>query len=264
MRISRRPTGTSSARPCKRDRLIVSHAKIVIISLGVRSSGQRITACGVEVAGRPDYNQANKEQAMAQTSSVIETTPVGWTINLKSIKLTDEQFHQVCLDNPELPLELTAQGVLIVMPPTGLPTGIRNSRLTRRLDEWAEQDGTGLAFDSSTLFTLPNGAKRSPDASWIKRERYDQLSEKEKEGFSPICPDFVIELRSRTDRLTTLQEKMAEYIENGAQLGWLIDPINKRVFIYRPDQPVECLDQPDSLSGESVLIGFNLNLLEIW
>ncbi len=201
---------------------------------------------------------------MAQTTSVIEITPVGWTINLKSIQLTDEQFDQVCQDNPDLRLELTAHGELIIMPPTGLPTGNRNSRLTRRLDEWAEQDSTGLAFDSSTLFTLPNGAKRSPDASWIKRERYDQLTEKQKEGFAPICPDFVIELRSRTDRLTTLQEKMAEYIENGAQLGWLIDPIAKRVFIYRPDQPVESLDQPESLTGESVLAGFTLNLREIW
>ena len=201
---------------------------------------------------------------MAQTSSVIETTPVGWTINLESIKLTDEQFDQICLDNPELRLELTAQGELIAMPPTGSWTGHRNTKLTQRLANWADKDGTGIVFESSTLFKLPNGAKRSPDASWIRRERYDQLTEEEKEGFSPICPDFVIELRSRTDRLTTLQEKMAEYIENGAQLGWLIDPINKRVFIYRPEQPIECLDQPESLSGESVLIGFTLNLREIW
>ena len=150
------------------------------------------------------------------------------------------------------------------MPPTGSWTGHRNTKLTQRLANWADKDGTGIVFDSSTLFKLPNGAKRSPDASWIRRERYDQLTEEEKEGFSPICPDFVIELRSRTDRLTTLQEKMAEYIENGAQLGWLIDPINKRVFIYRPEQPIECLDQPESLSGESVLIGFTLNLREIW
>jgi Uma2 family endonuclease len=216
------------------------------------------------VAGGSDYNQANKERAMAQTSSVIETMPVGWTINLKSIKLTDEQFDQLCLDNPELRLELTAQGVLTIMPPTGSITGSRNTKLTQHLANWADKDGTGIVFDSSTLFTLPNGAKRSPDASWIRRERYDQLTEKEKEGFAPICPDFVIELRSRTDRLATLQEKMVEYIENGVQLGWLIDPINKRVFIYRPEQPIECLDQPESLSGESVLIGFTLNLREIW
>jgi Uma2 family endonuclease len=202
---------------------------------------------------------------MAQTTSVAETTePVAWTIDLKSIDLTDEQFEQLCVDNPELCLEMTAQGELIIMPPTGSITGSRNSRLTRRLDEWAEKDGTGLVFDSSTLFKLPNGARRSPDASWIKRERYDQLTEKEKDSFAPICPDFVIELRSRTDRLAMLQAKMAEYIDNGARLGWLIDPFAKRVYVYRSGQPVECLDQPETLNGESVLAGFTLNLGEIW
>ena len=126
----------------------------------------------------------------------------------------------------------------MIMPPTGTKTGWRNSRITQRLANWAETDGTGLVFDSSTGFTLPSGAKRSPDSSWVRRERWDALTEAQQDSFAPVCPDFVIELRSRQDRLAVLQEKMQEYIENGAQLGWLIDPLEKRVHIYCPDQSV--------------------------
>jgi Uma2 family endonuclease len=124
--------------------------------------------------------------------------------------------------------------------------------------------GTGIGFDSSTGFTLPNGAKRSPDVAWVRRERWEALSEEERDRFPPLCPDFVIELRSRSDPLTPLQEKMAEYIANGAQLGWLIDPGERRLYIYRPEVTPECLEQPEQVSGEPLLPGFELDLREIW
>ncbi len=185
-------------------------------------------------------------------------------LNLHDTKLTEEQFVLLCQENPDVPLELTARGELIIMPPTGLESGRRNSRLTRLLDTWAEAEGTGIVFDSSTLFTLPNGAKRSPDASWIRRERWAALPVKEREGFGLICPDFVVELRSPTDRLKDLYEKMEEYLANGARLGWLIDPLEKRVAIYRPDQPVEVLDDPSVVRGDTVLPGFVLLVRELW
>jgi Uma2 family endonuclease len=185
-------------------------------------------------------------------------------LNVKEMELTDEQFSRLCQENPELRLELSAQGELIIMAPTGFETGRRNSRLTRHLDSWAETDRTGVACDSSTLFTLPNGAKRSPDASWVKKERLAALTENQREGVLPLCPDFVVELRSPTDSLSVLQEKMQEYIENGARLGWLIDPIEKRVYVYRPGQPAESLDNPDTLSGDPVLPGFVLYVQELW
>ncbi len=137
-------------------------------------------------------------------------------------------------------------------------------RLTRHLDTWAEADGTGIACDSSTLFTLLNGAKRSPDASWVKRERWDALTKDQREGFAPICPDFVVELRSPTDSLSDLHDKMREYSDNGARLGWLIDPLDKRVHLYRPGLPVESLDDPMTLSGDPILPGFILPVRELW
>lgn len=199
-------------------------------------------------------------------SQVIEpgSLPVPFKLNLKAVQLSEEQFLRLCEENPDLRLELTAQGELIIMPPTGIPTGRRNSRLSRYLDIWTEEDGTGFACDSSTLFTLPNGAKRSPDASWTKRERWEALSPEQQEGFARICPDFVIELRSPSDRLPDLQEKMQEYLDNGAHLGWLIDPFDQRVYIYRPNQPVEEVVNPDTLRGDPVLPGFVLPVRELW
>ena len=173
---------------------------------------------------------------MSQATWAEYSIPV--KLKVQAAKLTDEQFALLCQENPELRLELTAQHELMIMPPTGTKTGWRNSRITQRLANWAETDGTGLVFDSSTGFTLPSGAKRSPDSSWVRRERWDALTEAQQDSFAPVCPDFVIELRSRQDRLAVLQEKMQEYIENGAQLGWLIDPLEKRVHIYCPDQSV--------------------------
>ena len=190
------------------------------------------------------------------------TTTFPSTLKLK-IDLTDEQFFQMCQKNRDYRFERTASGELLIMPPTGSDTGRRNVKITTQLDIWNSETNLGEVFDSSTGFTLPNGAERSPDASWVKIERWNALTPEQQEKFAPICPDFVVELRSRTDSLKELQEKMQEYIENGAQLGWLIDRKNKRVEIYRPGKDVEILDNPVSLSGENVLPGFVLHLEQI-
>lgn len=200
---------------------------------------------------------------MSQTTMTPEPNEP-YRLNIRSMSLTDEQFLRLCAENPEMQLELNAQGELVIMPPTGSKTGLRNGELSSALTVWAKADGTGVAFDSSTLFALPNGARRSPDASWIRRERWTMLTEDQQEGPVPLCPDFVVELRSRTDRLSILQEKMREYIDNGARLGWLIDLVEKRVYVYRPGQTVETLDNPATVSGESVLPGFILNVRELW
>jgi Uma2 family endonuclease len=179
-------------------------------------------------------------------------------------RLTEDEFFEFCQLNRELRIELTKEGDLIVMPPTGGKTGRRNSRLTARGTVWAEKDGTGQPFDSSTVFTLPNGAKRSPDFSWVRNERWDSLTEKEQEQFPPLCPDFVVELRSRTDSLQNLQRKMEEYVANGAQLGWLIDPFERKVYVYRPDAEAEVLEDPETISGEPLLRGFALDVRALW
>ncbi|MEH2328281.1 Uma2 family endonuclease [Nostoc sp.] len=190
------------------------------------------------------------------------TTTFPSTLKLK-IDLTDEQFFQMCQKNSNYRFERTASGEILIMPPTGSDTGRRNVKITTQLDIWNSESSLGEVFDSSTGFTLPNGAERSPDASWVKIERWNALTSEQQEKFAPICPDFVVELRSRTDSLKELQEKMQEYIENGTQLAWLIDRKNKQVEIYRPGKDVEILDNPASLSGENVLPGFVLNLQQI-
>lgn len=185
-------------------------------------------------------------------------------LNLSAVPLNDTQFVHVVADNPELRLELTAQGELLVMSPTGGKTGRRNSRIIQRLLNWSDDRGGGIVFDSSTGFTLPNGAKRSPDAAWVTASRWRALSESEQESFPPLCPDFVLELRSATDNLATLEAKLAEYRDNGARLGWLLDPQTRQVWIYRPDQATEVLRDPEILEGEDVLAGFQLELREVW
>jgi len=180
-----------------------------------------------------------------------------------SINLSDEQFFQLCQHNRDYQFERTASGELIIMPPTGSETSKRNMDLSYQLRAWSRQNNLGVAFDSSGGFRLPNGADRSPDASWVKKDRWDALTPEQKDSFAPLCPDFVVELRSRTDSLKKLQEKMQEYIDNGARLGWLIDRQNRRVEIYRPGQDVEIIENPATLSGEDVLPGFVLNLEEI-
>ncbi len=187
------------------------------------------------------------------------------TVNLQSVlELTDEQFFNLCQVNRDLKFERTATGELIIMSPTGGETGNRNGRLNQQLFNWSDADGTGIAFDSSTCFKLPKGGDRSPDASWIKLERWDALTEEEKQKFPPICPDFVIELLSPSDSLKATQEKMREYLDNGVRLGLLINRKSRQVEIYRQGQEVEVLESPNTVSGEDVLNGFVLNLGMIW
>ncbi|MEC4849808.1 MAG: Uma2 family endonuclease [Jaaginema sp. PMC 1079.18] len=181
------------------------------------------------------------------------------------LQVTPDQFAALAAANRKLQLERTASGELIVNPPTGGETGYRNSKIIYFLVKWIEEEGgCGVSFDSSTGFELPNGANRSPDAAWIAQERWDTLTPEQQESFVPLCPDFVVELRSKNDTLTDLRLKMTEYLENGAQLGWLIDPKNQRVEIYRQGQEVEILENPTTLSGEAVLPGFTLSLARIW
>ncbi|MEA5599020.1 Uma2 family endonuclease [Rivularia sp. UHCC 0363] len=178
--------------------------------------------------------------------------------------MTDEQFFEFCQMNSDLRIERNKYGEISIMSPTGSETGNRNFNVALQLGIWSEADGTGICFDSSTGFKLSTGADRSPDASWIKLERWNSLSAEQQQKFAPTCPDFVIELRSASDNLKPLQEKMAEYMqEPGIRLGWLIDRKNKRVYVYRP-QSVECLENPDTVSGENILPGFVLNMSKVW
>jgi Uma2 family endonuclease len=181
------------------------------------------------------------------------------------LQITQEQFELLSLTNRELKLERTAQGDLIVNPPTGWETGERNWSISGELYLWWRNAGqVGKGFDSSTGFILPNGATRSPDACWISPERWSELTIAPSKGFVRLCPDFVVELRSDTDGLADLQTKMQEYLDNGAKLGWLIDPKHRRVYVYRQGQPLEQLEDPLELSGEDVVPGFMLDLRQIW
>ncbi len=182
------------------------------------------------------------------------------TLNISNVDLSDEQFYQLCQINENWKLEQTAKGELLIMPPVGAISGNRESDLNADVVLWNRQTKLGKVFSSSTIFILPNGAKRSPDVAWITNQRWQSLSEEEKERFAPICPDFVIELRSPTDSLSQLQEKMQEYLESGLRLGWLIDPQNQQVEIYRQNQDVEIVSLPTNLSGEDILPEFILEL----
>ncbi|MEM1240509.1 MAG: Uma2 family endonuclease [Cyanobacteria bacterium P01_H01_bin.26] len=187
-----------------------------------------------------------------------------FTLTLSPIvPLTREQFYQLCQVNRDIRMERTNIGDLILIPPTGWGTGCRNSKLNLRLGNWAEQDGTGIVFDSSTGFSLPNGSDRSPDAAWVQKSRIEAIAA-DPAKFLPLAPDFVVKLRSATDKLAPLQQKMAEYQSCGVRLGWLIDPQNKQVEIYRGDSSTEQLDNPGQLLGEDVLPGFVLKLTDIW
>jgi Uma2 family endonuclease len=178
--------------------------------------------------------------------------------------ITAEQFEEICSRYDYLRLELTSSGELIIMPPTGLLTVQRNLDLTYQLAAWHREHGVGVCFGPDAGFTLPNGAIRGPDASWVRREKWDSLTERQKDSFAPICPDFVVELRSKSDRLAVLFNKMSEYIANGASLGWLIDPTTRRIYVYQPGEEVVVLDNPETVSGDPLLPGFNLNLTELW
>jgi len=203
---------------------------------------------------------------MVQTPTTPETETL--SLNLPktiALSVTPEQFTALAAANRDLRLERTAQGTLIVNPPTGWETGERNRSIIGQLDRWYEENPeSGKAFDSSTGFTLPNGAIRSPDASWVSRERWKALTPDEKTTFPKICPDFVVELRSNSDALNPLQEKTKEYLDNGAKLGWLINPQQRQVEIYRQGKEKEVLKNPTQLSGEEVLPGFVLRLGRLW
>ncbi|NEP10017.1 MAG: Uma2 family endonuclease [Symploca sp. SIO2C1] len=181
-----------------------------------------------------------------------------------SFKVTEEQFQILAIANRDIRLELTSHGELIIMPPTGGNTGKSNAQLSAQFVIWNNQTKLGEVFDSSTAFRLPNGAKRSPDVSWVKIERWNELTPEQQETFPPLYPDFVIEFRSRTDTMQSLRKKMQEYLDNGIRLGWLIDPKNRIVEIYQPQQTVRILSAPKTLSGEDVLPGFSLNLETVW
>lgn len=189
-------------------------------------------------------------------SLVLKLSPV--------LQMSRQQFYQLCAVNPDLKLERTAQGELIVMPPTGGETGKANLSISGQLWLWNESRGLGEAFDSSTGFTLPNGSDRSPDAAWIAAARWQTLTTEQRERFVPLCPDFVVELRSPSDSLPKIQSKMQEYLENGCQLGWLVDRQQQQVMLYRPNRNPETLIAPQQVSGEPILPGFTLNLGKVW
>jgi len=181
-----------------------------------------------------------------------------------ALEMDDEQLFEFCRINREWRIERTAEGELEIMPPTGGETSDKNAQITMQLRLWAKRDGTGVAFDSNSGFVLPNGAMRSPDAAWVRRERLADLTLEDNQWFLPLCPDFVIELRSPSEPLASIEAKMREYIENGARLGWLIDPVERKVHVYGPNGRAEILDKPDNVPGDPLLSGFVIGLKPIW
>lgn len=179
-------------------------------------------------------------------------------------RLSIDQFFDLCRANPDWKLELTATGDLELMPPTGGETGNRNATLLIRVGVWNEQTNLGYVFDSSTGFNLPNGANRSPDVAWVRRDRWEALTSPQQEKFPPLAPNFVIELMSPSDDRPTLQAKMREYIENGVELGWLFDRSARQVEVYQAGRSPQILDAPAQLTGDAVLPGFTLNLQNFW
>ena len=177
--------------------------------------------------------------------------------------LSDDELLELSLCNKDLQFERTAQGDLVVMTPTGSEASRRNAEITGQLAVWAKRDGTGITFDSSGGFHLPNSAVRAPDACWVSSKRLNKLTDEQRKKFPPLCPEFVIELYSTLNTLDEVQAKMQEYLENGAQLGWLIDPEEKQVHVYTPGS-VEVLDNPKTVSGGELLVGFELDLTEVW
>jgi Uma2 family endonuclease len=199
------------------------------------------------------------------TKVINQVEPDRFLLHLRPvIKLTDDQLFELCQINQELWIERTAEGDLVIMAPEGWETGNRSMALGTLLTQWAWQDGTGVTTGASAGYLLPNGAMRAPDAAWVLRSRLAPLSPDQKQKFLPLCPDFVVEIRSPSDRLSTVQAKMQEYVDNGTHLGWLFDPLNRAVYVYRPNQPVERLEDPATISGDPVLPRFVLDLQRIW
>jgi Uma2 family endonuclease len=200
---------------------------------------------------------------MARPPAVEKGETARLALNVESVGLTDDQFLRLCSDNRDLRIEMTAQGELIIMPPQDSKTGQRAAEITMRLATWTKQDGTGVCFGTDTGFTLPNGAKRGPDAAWISRERWNSVPEVLQEKLAPICPDFVIELISPSDRVADVEAKMEEYIANGARLGWLIDPFENYAVVYRSGRKPERVDRPTVLNGDPILPGFALDFKQL-
>jgi Uma2 family endonuclease len=199
------------------------------------------------------------------TTLTAQPSPMPLTLNLAPVlELDDDQLFELCQRNKDLRIERTAAGEIVIMAPAGGETASYNALLTMQLGIWTRGDGTGCAFDSSGGFVLPNGALRSPDAAWVERQRLRLLSEDQRSRFLPLCPTFVLELRSPSDPLPGLEMKLQEFIDNGARLGWLVDPRTKRVHVYRPDADVLILDQPLTIAGDPELPGFVLDLTELW
>lgn len=198
------------------------------------------------------------------TQIAISSSPVPLTLQMGSLQLSDDELFELCARNPELRIERTSEGDLIVMTPAGGASGHRNAEIVGALRNWALSDGSGVVFDSSTGFLLPNGAMRAPDAAWVLRSRLASLSPEAKERFLPLCPDFAVELRSPSDRLDDLRAKMEEYRDNGVRLGWLLDPQERRVHVYRPATEPEVLAKATEVSGDPELPGFRLDLEPIW
>ena len=192
------------------------------------------------------------------------TFPYRLVLNFRALEMTEDQFLKLCSDNSDLRMELTANRELIIMPPAGLESGWQEQELVVQVGNWAKQDGTGRAFGPNAGYTLPNGAVRAPDVSWMPLSRWESLSRDDQTKFGHTFPDFAIELRSLSDSLRDVQDKMLEYMENGVRLGLLVDPQTRRVHIYRPNQPVEIQEGPSSVSADPVLPGFTLDLSTIW
>ena len=201
-----------------------------------------------------------KKPSIDQTT----TLPYRLTLDIQALEMTEHQFLQLCSDNGDLRMELTANGELIIMPPVGLEGSTQEGELYLQLGIWTKQDGTGRAFGPNAGYTLPNGAVRAPDASWMPLSRWESLSRDDQTKFGHTFPDFAIELRSQSDSLPDVQDKMTEYLENGVLLGFLLDPRQRRVYVYRPGQDVEVLEEPESVSADPVLPGFVLDLTTIW
>ena len=209
------------------------------------------------------------------SSITVDTKLVGgmlreWTPQLRldfgsrSRKLSDDDFFLFCRENPDVRIEMDKNGDIEIMAPTGAETGIKNFKLIGEFAAWVKKNGTGEGFDSSTGFRLPNGATRSPDLSWMPLEKWNAIPKSKRKKFAPVCPDFVVELRSETDSLEKLKSKMEEYMESGASLGWLIDAASRKVYVYRQNAGIEILENPKEISGGELLKGFTLKMTDIW
>jgi Uma2 family endonuclease len=200
---------------------------------------------------------------MASAIATLEREPL-LVHTAPGLEMDDHDLFRFCQANRDLRIERTAKGDLIIMPPTTGGTSRGNTKLTTAFENWAVRDGSGVVFDSSGGFILPNGAMRSPDVAWVKQDRLDALDDDPSDEFVPICPDFVLELRSSSDSMRALKAKMVEYLSNGARLGWLLDPLEKQVYVCRPGKEPKVLNDPKSISGDPILRGFQLELEPIW